>query len=107
MVILDLMSEMQPVYVRTKSYFGQPFIWCMLHNFGGTDELYGAFDLVNEARTFSFNCISMAAAFIKFSEHQAHTIFYLFILDTCIAHYLRVSSKRFTFTLTPLAMLPG
>jgi hypothetical protein len=34
--------------------------------------------------------------------------FILFIyLSTFIAHYPRVSSKRFTFTLTLLAMLPG
>jgi hypothetical protein len=35
---------------------------------------------------------------------------YLFIclfLSTFIAYYPRVSSKRFTFTLTQLAMLPG
>jgi hypothetical protein len=34
--------------------------------------------------------------------------FYYFFLNTFIAHYPRVSSKRFTFTLTLLAaMLPG
>jgi hypothetical protein len=31
----------------------------------------------------------------------------LFYLSTFKAHYPRVSSKRFTFTLTLLAMLPG
>jgi hypothetical protein len=35
-------------------------------------------------------------------------LFHLFIhLSTFIAHYPRVSSKRFTFTLTLLAVLPG
>ncbi|XP_055956455.1 alpha-N-acetylglucosaminidase isoform X1 [Patella vulgata] len=48
MIVLDLYSELRPIYSRTKSYYGQPFIWCMLHNFGGTMELYGALDLVNK-----------------------------------------------------------
>jgi hypothetical protein len=35
-------------------------------------------------------------------------LFYVFIyLNTFKVHYPRVSSKRFTFTFTPLAMLPG
>jgi hypothetical protein len=33
--------------------------------------------------------------------------FILFYFSTFIAHYPRVSSERFTFTLTLLAMLPG
>ncbi|XP_067677371.1 alpha-N-acetylglucosaminidase-like isoform X2 [Haliotis asinina] len=56
MIILDLISELYPIYSRTESYYGQPFIWCMLHNFGGTMELYGALDKVNKGpsagRTF-------------------------------------------------------
>jgi alpha-N-acetylglucosaminidase len=51
MVILDLKSESSPIYFRTKSYFGQPFIWCMLHNFGGTSELYGNLQLINDVST--------------------------------------------------------
>ena len=48
MIILDLASETQPVFQKFESYYGQPFIWCMLHNFGGTMELYGAIDSINE-----------------------------------------------------------
>ncbi|XP_025109026.1 alpha-N-acetylglucosaminidase-like isoform X2 [Pomacea canaliculata] len=47
MIILDLFAELSPVYQRTESFYGQPFIWCMLHNFGGTMELYGALDNLN------------------------------------------------------------
>lgn len=50
MIILDLMSELKPQFLRTKSYFGQPFIWCMLHDFGGTMELFGALDNINVVR---------------------------------------------------------
>ncbi|XP_062571445.1 alpha-N-acetylglucosaminidase-like isoform X1 [Saccostrea cucullata] len=48
MIILDLYSEIIPIFTRTESYYGQPFIWCMLHDFGGTMELYGALKLINE-----------------------------------------------------------
>ena len=41
MIILDLNSEQSPVWSHTKSYFGKPFIWCMLHNYGGTRGIYG------------------------------------------------------------------
>nr|KAG5689260.1 hypothetical protein BaRGS_006380 [Batillaria attramentaria] len=47
MIVLDLIAELNPVFTRTESYYGQPFIWCMLHNFGGTMELYGAIDNIN------------------------------------------------------------
>ncbi|XP_059151841.1 alpha-N-acetylglucosaminidase-like isoform X1 [Physella acuta] len=47
MIVLDLDSENGPLYQKFESYYGQPFIWCMLHNFGGTMELYGAVDSIN------------------------------------------------------------
>lgn len=34
MLVLDLQSEQHPQYVRTKSFYGHKYIWCMLHNFG-------------------------------------------------------------------------
>ncbi|XP_056672707.1 alpha-N-acetylglucosaminidase [Monodelphis domestica] len=46
-LILDLFAESQPVYSRTNSFYGQPFIWCMLHNFGGNHGLFGVLDAVN------------------------------------------------------------
>ena len=51
MIVLDLQSELSPLYERLHSYYGQPFIWCMLHNFGGTLGLYGAVEYVNAVRT--------------------------------------------------------
>ncbi|XP_035951364.1 alpha-N-acetylglucosaminidase isoform X2 [Halichoerus grypus] len=47
LLVLDLFAESQPVYVRTASFHGQPFIWCMLHNFGGNHGLFGALEAVN------------------------------------------------------------
>jgi alpha-N-acetylglucosaminidase len=44
MIILDLWSENHPVWNRTQSYYGKPWIWCMLHNFGGNISMYGRMD---------------------------------------------------------------
>ena len=46
MIILDLWSENHPVWNRTDAYYGKPWIWCMLHNFGGNISLYGQMDVV-------------------------------------------------------------
>lgn len=48
LLILDLESEQYPEYDRTRSYFGQPFIWNMLHNFGGTLGMHGSLQIVNK-----------------------------------------------------------
>lgn len=45
--MLDLQSEQHPQYNRTKSFYGQPFVWCMLHNFGGTLGMHGSIRMVN------------------------------------------------------------
>lgn len=47
MIVLDLFAESVPVYSFTQSFYGQPFIWCMLHNFGGNSGLFGAVERVN------------------------------------------------------------
>ncbi|KAM5273397.1 alpha-N-acetylglucosaminidase [Ctenodactylus gundi] len=47
LLVLDLFAESQPVYTHTASFLGQPFIWCMLHNFGGNHGLFGALETVN------------------------------------------------------------
>jgi len=56
MLILDLQSDLTPFYEDYDSYYGQPFIWCTLHNFGGQLGLYGHLDKVNKGivrgRTF-------------------------------------------------------
>ena len=46
MIILDLWSEKKPVWNKTEAYYGKPWIWCMLHNFGGNINLYGRMDEV-------------------------------------------------------------
>lgn len=46
MIILDLWSETRPVWSRTNAYYGKPWIWCMLLNFGGNVGMFGKMDVV-------------------------------------------------------------
>ncbi|KJE88736.1 lysosomal alpha-N-acetyl glucosaminidase [Capsaspora owczarzaki ATCC 30864] len=48
MIILDLFSDVTPVWNRLESYYGKPFIWNMLHDFGGNIGLYGILPSINE-----------------------------------------------------------
>jgi alpha-N-acetylglucosaminidase len=41
MIILDLYSDAHPVWNRTDAYFGKPWIWNMLQNFGGNISMFG------------------------------------------------------------------
>ena len=41
MLILDLWSERYPIWSQTNAYYGKPWIWCMLHNFGQNITLSG------------------------------------------------------------------
>ncbi|HWK04263.1 MAG TPA: alpha-N-acetylglucosaminidase [Puia sp.] len=48
MILLDLYSESHPVWNRTDAYYGKPWIWNMLHNFGGNISLWGRMGHVAE-----------------------------------------------------------
>src|SRR5206468_1891523 len=41
---LDLAAEIEPVWKRTSAFYGKPWIWNMLNNFGGNVNLFGRFD---------------------------------------------------------------
>ncbi|PST83806.1 alpha-N-acetylglucosaminidase [Pedobacter yulinensis] len=41
LIVLDLNSELNPVWSRTDAFYGQKWIWCMLHNFGGRISMFG------------------------------------------------------------------
>lgn len=49
MVLLDLATEIEPVWKRTEGFYGKPWIWNMLHNFGGNTNLFGRMDVVAAA----------------------------------------------------------
>jgi alpha-N-acetylglucosaminidase len=47
-LLLDYYCERQEVWQRTEKYFGVPYIWCYLGNFGGNTMLAGNIDEVNK-----------------------------------------------------------
>lgn len=47
MIILDLNSEASPVFSITEGYFGKPFIWNMLLDYGGNRGMFGDMALVS------------------------------------------------------------
>lgn len=46
MIILDLATEIEPVWKRTQAFYGKPWIWNMLNNFGGNTNLFGRMETV-------------------------------------------------------------
>ena len=44
MIILDLATEIEPVWKRTSAFYGKPWIWNMLNNFGANTNLFGRMD---------------------------------------------------------------
>lgn len=44
LLLLDLAAEIEPIWKRTGAFFGKPWIWCMLNNFGGNVNLFGRMD---------------------------------------------------------------
>jgi alpha-N-acetylglucosaminidase len=41
MIALDLYCESTPAWSKTEAFYGKPWIWCIIQNFGGTVSLHG------------------------------------------------------------------
>jgi alpha-N-acetylglucosaminidase len=41
MIVLDLWTENRPVWNRVEAYHGKQWLWCMVHNFGGNQSIFG------------------------------------------------------------------
>lgn len=46
MVVLDLFADAAPAWKWTGAFCGKPWIWCMLHNFGGRTAMSGRFPVI-------------------------------------------------------------
>jgi alpha-N-acetylglucosaminidase len=46
MVVLDLMCETNPTWSKTDAFYGKPWLWCNIQNFGGTVHLSGALNKI-------------------------------------------------------------
>ncbi|XP_073104485.1 alpha-N-acetylglucosaminidase isoform X2 [Elaeis guineensis] len=47
MIVLDLFADVKPIWKTSSQFYGVPYIWCMLHNFGGNIEMYGMLDAIS------------------------------------------------------------
>lgn len=55
MLLLDLATEIEPVWKRTQAYYGKPWVWNMLHNFGGNVNLFGRIEGVAKGPVQALN----------------------------------------------------
>lgn len=55
MLLLDLAAEIEPVWKRTDAFYGKPWIWNMLNNFGGNVNLFGRMDGVARSPAAAWN----------------------------------------------------
>jgi alpha-N-acetylglucosaminidase len=42
LIALDLYCENAPVWSKTEAFYGKPWVWCIIQNFGGAVSLHGA-----------------------------------------------------------------
>ena len=82
MLILDLFSESIPQWRRTNSYYGKPWIWCQLHNFGGNMGLYGQIqNLTQNASQARIESPSMVGYGLSMEGQEGNEIVYDLLLD--------------------------
>ncbi|KAF2732983.1 putative alpha-N-acetylglucosaminidase [Polyplosphaeria fusca] len=82
MLVLDLFSESQPQWQRTNSYYGKPWVWCELHNYGGNMGLYGQVEnlTVNPIEALA-NSSSLVGFGLTPEGQEGNEIAYALLLD--------------------------
>ena len=48
MILLDLFCEWRPVWEKTEAFYGKPWLWCIIQNFGCTVSLHGGLPQITE-----------------------------------------------------------
>ncbi len=86
MIVLDLWTETRPVWDRTEAYHGKPWLWCMVHNFGGNNNLFGKVPIIanGPAKTLTHPQSGRLSGIGLTMEAIAHTpvIYQLFLDNT-------------------------
>ncbi|RUS31983.1 hypothetical protein BC938DRAFT_476575 [Jimgerdemannia flammicorona] len=81
-IVLDLYSEEKPVWNRTDSYYGKPFIWNMLHDFGGNQGLYAKLQVIAKDPLVALNSSnSMVGMGITMEGLNTNEIAYALMLE--------------------------
>jgi alpha-N-acetylglucosaminidase len=85
MIVLDLFSEAEPQWNRTKSYYGKKWVWCLLHgtfsifitdvDYGGNMGLEGNLqDLTTEPLYALHNTVSMAGMGLAMESQEGNEV---------------------------------
>ena len=78
MLVLDLDSANREQYTRTSSYYGQPFIFNMIHTFGGALGMFGRKNSLNtrpfEARRME-NSSMVGTGFAMEGIHNSYVMY--------------------------------
>ena len=48
MILLDLMCETSPVWKQTEAFYGKPWLWCIIQDFGNVVSLHGGLPQISE-----------------------------------------------------------
>jgi alpha-N-acetylglucosaminidase len=82
MLVLDLFSESQPQWQRTNSYFGKPWIWCQLHDYGHNMGIYGQVEnITNNPIEALANSSSLVGFGLTMEGQEGNEIVYSLLLD--------------------------
>ncbi|KAL1230726.1 Alpha-N-acetylglucosaminidase [Trichinella spiralis] len=82
-LVVDLYAEEYPLYEKFSGFYNQPFIWCMLHNFGGVQGLYGNLARINQklADVSTVSNISMVGTGLSMEGIDQNYVVYQLALD--------------------------
>ncbi len=94
MILLDYFCDNAEVWKRTESFFGQPYIWCYLGNFGGNTTLHGNLKDADEKIENTFknggkNLWGLGATLEGFGNNP---VMYEYVLEKA---WLKTSAKQF------------
>lgn len=112
MLILDLFSESQPQWQRTNSYYGKPWIWCELHDYGGNMGIYGQVENVTiNAIEATMNSSSLVGFGLTPEGQEGNEIMYDLLLDQAwsrqpintSAYFHSWATTRYSYTNTSAA----
>lgn len=83
MIILDLFSDTAPQWQQTSSYYGKPWIWCQLHDYGGSMGMYGRVESVtnNPIEALNNSTTSMIGMGLTMEGQEGNQIIYDILLD--------------------------
>jgi len=81
MIILDMRAENHPVWNRTKSFHGKPYIWCQMLNFGAQTEMTGSMDTLISHPFEAASQSSMVGIGLTMEGIENNPVMYDMLLD--------------------------